>query len=183
VAGRKEAGSDASIVQAAYPVAELDRVCADSDAWMARLKAVVGSVRALRSEMSLSPAERMPLLTTGDASFITQAAPILKALGKLSEVQVLDEAAFAQATAMAPVSVQGDTRLALHVEIDVAAEQERLAKEIKRLEGEIAKAQAKLGNESFVARAPAAVVDQEKQRVAEFTAALERVRGQHARLA
>jgi valyl-tRNA synthetase len=183
VAGRKEPGSDDSIVQAAYPVADLERVCADSDAWMARLKAMVGSVRALRSEMGLSPAERMPLLTTGDADFITQAAPILKALGKLAEVQVLDEAAFAQATAMAPVSVQGEARLALHVEIDLAAEQERLAKEIKRLEGEIAKAQAKLGNESFVARAPAAVVDQEKQRVTEFTAALARVRDQHARLA
>ena len=124
----------------------------------------------------------MPLLTTGDAAFITQAAPILKALGKLGEVQVLDDAAFAAGTAMAPVAVQGDTRLALHVEIDVAAEKERLGKEIKRLEGEIAKAQAKLGNESFVARAPAAVVEQEKQRVADFSAALTRVKDQFQRL-
>jgi len=182
VAGRKTAGSDESLVTAAYPRADLGRVCAESDAWMGKLKALVGSVRALRSEMALSPAERVPLLTTGDAAFVAQAAPILKALGKLAEVQVLDDAAFAAATTMAPVSVQGETRLALHVEIDVAAEQERLGKEIKRLEGEITKAQAKLGNESFVARAPAAVVEQEKARVAEFSAALERVRGQLARL-
>ncbi len=182
VAGRKEVGSDATIVVAPYPQAELDRVCADSDAWMGKLKALVGSVRALRSEMALSPAERVPLLTTGDAAFITQAAPIVKALGKLAEVQVLDEAAFAAATASAPVSVQGETRLALHVEIDVAAEKERLGKEIKRLEGEIAKAEAKLGNESFVARAPAAVVEQEKARMADFGAALERVRTQFTRL-
>jgi valyl-tRNA synthetase len=182
VAGRKEPGSDATIVVAPYPQAELDRVCADSDAWMGKLKALVGSVRALRSEMALSPAERVPLLTTGDAAFITQAAPIVKALGKLAEVQVLDEAAFAAATASAPVSVQGETRLALHVEIDVAAERERLGKEIKRLEGEIAKAEAKLGNESFVARAPAAVVEQEKARMADFGTALERVRTQFTRL-
>jgi valyl-tRNA synthetase len=80
------------------------------------------------------------------------------------------------------VAVQGDARLALHVEIDVAAEKERLTKEIKRLEGEIVKAQAKLGNESFVARAPAAVVEQEKQRMADFGATLERVQQQFNRL-
>ena len=182
VAGRKAAGSDDTIVVAAYPQADLSKVCAESDAWMAKLKAMVGTARNLRAEMSLSPAERVPLLTTGDAEFVTKAAPILKALGKLSEVKVLDEAAFAEATAMAPVAVQGDARLALHVEIDVEAEKARLSKEVARLEGEIAKANAKLGNESFVARAPAAVVEQEKARVADFGATLARVKEQLQRL-
>ncbi|MEJ5897425.1 valine--tRNA ligase [Aquabacterium sp. G14] len=182
VAGRKAADSDDTIVVAPYPQAELSKICGESDAWMAKLKAIVGTTRNLRSEMNLSPAERMPLLVTGDAEFIAQAAPVLKALGKLSEVKLLDELAFAEATALAPVAVQGDARLALHVEIDVAAEKERLTKEIKRLEGEIAKAQAKLGNESFVARAPAAVVEQEKQRLADFGATLERVQQQFNRL-
>ncbi|AWI54239.1 valine--tRNA ligase [Aquabacterium olei] len=182
VAGRKQADSDASIVVAPYPVADLGRVDPAADAWVARLKAVVGSVRNLRGEMKLSPAERVPLLTTGDADFIRQAGAILKALGKLGEVQVLDEAAFVAATTMAPVAVQGEARLALHVEIDVAAEKERLSKEITRLQGEIAKAEAKLGNEGFVARAPAAVVEQEKQRVADFSAALARVKDQFQRL-
>jgi valyl-tRNA synthetase len=68
------------------------------------------------------------------------------------------------------------------VEIDVAAETERLNKEIKRLEAELAKATGKLSNDSFVARAPADVVAQERQRIADFTAALERLRNQLARL-
>ncbi|MGQ0595754.1 valine--tRNA ligase [Aquabacterium sp.] len=182
VAGRKQAGSDDSIVLAPYPVPDLSRVCAESDAWVGKLKALVGTARNLRGEMNLSPAERVPMLTTGDAEFITKAAPILKALGKLSEVKVMDEAAFAEATSMAPVAVQGEARLALHVEIDVEAEKVRLSKEITRLEGEITKANAKLGNESFVARAPAAVVEQEKQRVTEFTTTLERVKTQFQRL-
>ncbi|NML13979.1 valine--tRNA ligase [Azohydromonas caseinilytica] len=183
VAGRKVAGDGQSLVTAAYPRPQLERVDPQADAWVAKLKALVGSCRNLRGEMNLSPAERVPLYTFGDEGFVNVAAPVLKALAKVSEVRVFaDEAAFAQATQMAPVAVQGEIRLALHVEIDVAAERARLSKEVARLEGEIAKANAKLGNESFVARAPAAVVAQERQRVADFSQNLERLQQQLARL-
>jgi valyl-tRNA synthetase len=133
--------------------------------------------------MSLSPDKRVPLLALGDAAFVQAATPLLKALAKLSDVQVLtDEAAYAQATLNAPVVEFGGTRLALHVEIDVAAETERLRKEIARLDGEITKGIAKLANESFVARAPAAVVAQEQARMAEYTATRDRLQAQSQRL-
>jgi len=183
VAGRKAAGSDASIVAAAYPVAALERVDAQADAWVAQLKQLVGAARNLRGEMNLSPAERVPLLVIGERAFLEQAAPVIKALAKLSEVRLIDdEATFAEATQMAPVAVQGAARLALVVQIDVAAERVRLDKEVTRLQGEIAKAQAKLGNESFVARAPEAVVAQERQRVADFEATLSKLQAQRVRL-
>ena len=54
----------------AYPKAQLERIDAEADAWVAQLKAMVGLCRNLRSEMSLSPAERVPLLTRGDGEFI-----------------------------------------------------------------------------------------------------------------
>ena len=116
-------------------------------------------------------------------SFVNDAAPLLKALAKLSEVRVLgDEAAFAAATAAAPVAVQGEARLALQVTIDVAAEQARLAKEIARIDTEVGKAEGKLANDSFVARAPAAVVAQERQRLEDFRRTLDRLRDQAQRL-
>ncbi len=181
-AGRKADG--ASIVTAAYPKAQLDRVDASADAWVAKLKSVVGTCRTLRSEMGLSPAARVPLYVIGDATFVERATPLLMALAKLSEVRRFEaDAQFADATRSAAVAVAGESRLALHVEVDVAAETGRLGKEISRLQGEIDKALAKLGNGSFVARAPAAVVSQEQQRVADFTAAVARLQDQMARLA
>ena len=183
VAGRKAAGSSDSIVTAAYPVAEPERIDPSADACMAKLKDLVGACRGLRGEMNLSPSDRVPLVVIGDTEFVTQAAPLLKALAKLGDVQVLsDEAAFAEATALAPVAVQGEARLALKVEIDIAAERERLGKEIRRIEAEVSKAEGKLGNESFVARAPEAVVAQERQRLVEFARTLEGLRGQLAKL-
>ena len=176
IAGRK---THDSIMLAAYPRAEEYKIDAASEAKVERLKALAYATRNLRGEMNVSPALRMPLLVAGGGAEISEFAAILQALGKLSEVQIVDDM---PADAMAPVAVVGETRLMLKVEIDVAAERVRLAKEIEKLEKQIASAQGKLSNESFVARAPAAVIEQEKQRVADFTATLEQLKPQLAKL-
>ena len=184
VAGRlPKEPSSGGVSVAPYPVAQPERIDKGALLWMERLKAVVGACRALRSEMNLSPAQRVPLLVQGDPQFLSDIGKLLQALARIGEVRSLDtDAAFAQATATSPVSVVGDLRFALHVEIDVAAERERLGKEINRLQGEIAKGENKLGNEGFVARAPAAVVEQERARLADFKQALDRLAGQLERL-
>ncbi|HLD08781.1 MAG TPA: valine--tRNA ligase, partial [Methylophilaceae bacterium] len=123
-------------------------------------------------------AQRVPLIATGDAEKLQAYAPHLKALAKLADVEIVAELPEADA----PVALAGGFKLMLKIEIDIAAEKQRLGKEIERLQGEITKAQAKLGNASFVERAPAAVVEQEKARVAEFTASIEKLQAQFSRL-
>jgi valyl-tRNA synthetase len=126
------------------------------------------------------PAQRMPLVASGNAERLRKFAPYIAGLAKLSEVQVVDEIGGEE---LAPVAIVGEQRLMLKVEIDIAAERERITKEIARIEGEIVKANAKLANESFVARAPAAVVAQEKDRLANFSATVDKLKPQLAKLA
>jgi valyl-tRNA synthetase len=179
------AGKDGpSISIAPYPEMNPANLSAEGEAWMARLKAVVAACRNLRGEMNVPPSTRLPAYVVGDAAFIREAAPLLQALAKLSEVKVFDdEAAWAAAAQSAPVAVVGDTRLCLFMEIDVAAEKARLTKEVARLQGEVSKASGKLANEAFVAKAPPAVIEQERKRIADFTAALQKTQAQLERLA
>ena len=176
LAGRK---THESIMLAAFPQAQPEKTDPASETEIQALKDMAYACRNLRGEMNLSPAQKVPLIASGHAAQLTAFAPYLKALAKLSEVSIVDQL---PEDANAPVAVAGETRLLLKVEIDIAAEKERLTKEIARLENEITKAEAKLGNESFVARAPAQVVEQEKKRLADFRATVEKLRPQLARL-
>jgi len=161
-----------------YPKSQPQKIDAASDAWVALLKQAVDACRSLRGEMNISPAQRVPLIAAGNLDELQDFAPYLKALAKLSDVEVVAELPEADA----PVALAGDFKLMLKIEIDVAAEKERLGKEIGRLQGEVTKAQAKLGNAGFVERAPAAVVEQEKERLSGFSATLEKLEAQLAKL-
>ena len=189
VAGRLPADANqASVSISAYPVSQPERIDEKAEAHVARLKSLVDACRNLRGEMNVSPATRMPLFalasSAADVAFMQSAAPVLQALAKLSEVKVFDDAtAWGSAAQDAPVAVVGELRLCLFIEIDVAAEKVRLGKEADRLQNEITKAHGKLSNEAFVAKAPPAVIEQEKKRVAEFTATLAKVQDQLQRLA
>ena len=179
LAGKGGAGQ--SIMTQAYPLPNEAAIDAAAEAWMGELKGMTDAARNLRGEMKLSPSVRVPLIVEAsgdDKARMAAFAPYIQMLGKLSEVQIVD----ALPESPAAVSVVGTTKLMLKVEIDVKAERERLSKEIARLEGEIAKANGKLSSESFVARAPAAVVAQEKERVASFGATLAKMQEQLAKL-
>jgi valyl-tRNA synthetase len=177
----------ATIALAPYPVAQDDKRDPAADEEMARLKRIVSACRNLRSEMGLPPSTRpeVEVLASADGTsaafeaFVARNAARIAGLVKAGSVAVVA----VPTNADAPVAMVDETRVMVVVQVDPVAERERIGKEIARLEGEIAKAEGKLRNESFVARAPAAVVEQERARLAGFAATLEKLRPQHARLA
>ena len=171
------------IGMAAYPQSQPEKIDPQAEAHVAKLKTLVDACRNLRGEMKVSPATRLPLLVVGDSDFINAVAPVLKSLAKLSEVRVFAlEAEWVTAAEAAPVAVVGEARVCLYMEVDAAAERARLTKEAARLEGELVKVQAKLANETFVAKVPPAVLEQERKRLKEFTATLQKIREQLVRL-
>ncbi|MDH4285474.1 MAG: valine--tRNA ligase, partial [Gallionellaceae bacterium] len=129
VAGR----SGESVMLQSYPRADMARIDENALAQIGLLQQMITACRSLRSEMNLSPAQKAPLLAAGNAEILTVFAPYLKSLAKLSEVSIMYELPSADA----PVALAGGFRLMLKVEVDAAAERERLDKEITRLSGEI----------------------------------------------
>jgi len=167
-----------TVMLARWPQPQPERIDEAAEQAVAALKVLTNAARNLRSEMGLNPGQRVPGFVQAGPE-VASHLPYLQALARLSEVKLVATLPDAQS----PVAVTGSGKVMLHVEIDRAAERERLAKEAARLDGEIAKAEAKLGNASFVERAPANVVEQEKKRLADFRAKLDDIRAQLARLA
>jgi valyl-tRNA synthetase len=167
-----------SVMLAPYPQAQAEKTDRAAEAEVAELKRLTDACRNLRGQMNLPPGQRIPLLAVGDSGRLNLFLPYMRALARLSETAVVD----ALPDTEAPTAVVGDTRLMLHIKVDVAGEIARLEKEIARISGEVAKARTKLGNSGFVERAPAAVVAQERERLASFEATLEQLREQLERL-
>ena len=155
------------------------------------LKQVVSALRRIRSELGVSPARQVRLLLQdGDADDRARAQRFdaqLKFLSRVEGIEWLDEGADAPASAAGVIGGGGSKpalRLYVPLEglVDLGAERTRLDKELKRVEGELAKSTAKLASETFVANAPGPVVAQERQRLADWTAQRDALAAQRARL-
>jgi valyl-tRNA synthetase len=174
-----------TIMHAAYPQAEEFAADTEAERTVAWIQKFVLGIRQIRGEMDISPGRRLPALLQNasptDLVFAQQQRSLIERLAGLESVLVLADGASAPESAIALV---GDLIVLVPLAglIDPAAESERLGKRITKTQSELGKARGKLENNNFVYNAPAEVVAQQRERVAQFEGDLARLEQQLARV-
>ncbi|WP_288130642.1 valine--tRNA ligase [Microbulbifer sp.] len=164
-----------------YPEADQDRIDENAEAAIAWLKGVIEGARNIRGEMNISPAKKIPLILRNgseqDENLLNQTRSLLTKLASLESIDWLEKGAEAPASSTALV---GDLELLVPMAglIDVAAESTRLQKEIDKLGKELQRVEGKLNNPKFVDKAPEAVVNKEKDKLADMQSARGRLQQQ-----
>jgi len=166
-----------TIMLAPYPKSQPEKIEEKAEKEVALAKEVVNAARNLRSEMKVSPKERTPLYITGKPSLATLVA--LQALVRPDPLHVVEQLPQSDA----PTAVVGEHRLMVEVAIDAAAEGQRLTKEISKLQRDVTMGEEKLANPSFAAKAPPAVVEQHRKRLADQKETIRKLQEQLQKLA
>ncbi len=170
-----------SIMLRSYPQADDNKTNPNAEAEIAWLKQVILGVRRIRAEMDIAPSKQLSILCQNgseeDQQRLVGNDNFLKSLARLASITWLESEQTAPESAAA---LAGDMQILIPLAglIDKAAEWHRLSKEIDKINKELAKCENKLNNPNFVERAPAAVLEQEQQRLADYSGALEQLQGQ-----
>ena len=179
-------GQDASIMLQAFPESTDMPTNDAAEAQTEWLKAVITGIRTIRGEANIKPSQEIPLLLQGgeakDRDNATQAENMLARLANVTSIEWLGDDAEPPLNALSLVS-ELKVMVPLAGLIDLGAERARIGKEVGKAQQELEKIEKKLGNESFVAKAPEAVVAKERNRAAELKGTLETLEGQLQALA
>ncbi|EJL6603544.1 valine--tRNA ligase [Vibrio cholerae] len=166
-----------------YDAANFNQEALDDIEWV---KAFITSIRNLRAEYDINPGKPLEVMLKAaneqDAARIEANKPVLVSLAKLESIRVLADG---EATPACATALVGKSELMMPMAglIDKDAELDRLAKEIAKTQGEIARIEGKLGNEGFVAKAPEAVITKEREKLAGYQEALVKLEQQKATIA
>ncbi|WP_153559266.1 valine--tRNA ligase [Roseimaritima sediminicola] len=177
------APAPAFIMQAAWPESVAEHRDETIEQQFARFQAVLGAIREIRSRQNIPPRETVPFAVRCDAASADLLRPMQDYFAAMAHAQATlfgEAQAFETGVQVAIAGLDMDVYLDLEKFIDVEAELKRLGKLEERLEKQIGGKRNKLANESFVARAPEAIVQQERDSLAELEQQLEEV---HANIA
>ena len=175
-----------TIMLAQYPVANPERVNEQAEADMQWLQGLIGAVRNIRGEMGLGNARLLPVLlqntTEAEKAQITRIEPLFKALAKVESITFLADA---EQPPLSSSSVVGHVSVFVPMKglIDPKAELGRLQKDFDKVQKQHDQIATKLGNEGFVAKAPVAVVEGEKVKLAEFADQLAKIKANMEQIA
>ena len=168
-----------TIMTAAYPVADTAKINDQAEADMQWLQGLIGAVRNIRGEMGLGNARLLPVLlqntTESEKAQIARIEPLVKALAKVESITFLTDA---EQPPLSSSSVVGHVSVFVPMKglIDPKAELGRLQKDLDKVQKQHDQIAGKLSNEGFVAKAPAAVVEGEKVKLAEFAEQLAKIK-------
>ncbi|HDZ9389174.1 TPA: valine--tRNA ligase [Vibrio cholerae] len=166
-----------------YDAVNFNQEALDDIEWV---KAFITSIRNLRAEYDINPGKPLEVMLKAaneqDAARIEANKQVLVSLAKLESIRVLADG---EATPACATALVGKSELMIPMAglIDKDAELDRLAKEIAKTQGEIARIEGKLGNEGFVAKAPEAVITKEREKLAGYQEALVKLEQQKATIA
>ncbi|MBM7063619.1 valine--tRNA ligase [Neisseria elongata] len=167
-----------SIMLAAYPKADPEKIVPAVFDQMAQLQDLISAVRNLRGEMGIQPNVKAPLFveSADDLAGYLKYLPMMTRLTEAQQVAALPE------SEDAPVAVCNGARLMLKVEIDKAAETARLSKEAEKLQKALDKLNAKLSKPGYTEKAPVHLVEKDKADLAELEDKMAKVQNQLAKL-
>ena len=154
-----------SITLEKFPTSREEKIDDHSIEWVSTLKKLIDNVRSLRSEMNISPANKIPLALSGNKKELEEYLPYLIGLAKLSDAEITSDLPNKDA----PVAIINDYKIMLNIKVDKEAEAIRLKKEIEKVDIDLNKAGIKLSNENFVSKAPKEIIKQEKERLSKFS--------------
>ena len=178
--------SGETIMLAQYPVANPERVNEQAEADMQWLQGLIGAVRNIRGEMGLGNARLLPVLlqntTEAEKAQITRIEALFKALAKVESITFLADG---EQPPLSSSSVVGHVSVFVPMKglIDPKAELGRLQKDLDKVQKQHDVIAGKLSNEGFVAKAPAAVVEGEKAKLAEFADQLVKIKANMEQIA
>ena len=175
-----------TIMTQPFPVSDAEKINRDAEAELEWVKTFIMGVRRIRSEMNIAPGKPLPILLQNcqplDKQRFDNNQDFLHSLARLETVTILDDSDSAPESATALV---GEMKLLIPMAglIDKDAEQARLKKEMAKIDGNLQKSLAKLNNPSFVDKAPEAVINKERARVAEMESAIKQLQEQADKIA
>jgi valyl-tRNA synthetase len=166
-----------SIALASYPQADPQQMSAEAETEMAILQDLIVAVRNVRAELKVEPKVKVPVEIHAQPEIRQMIEANRGSLERLANVESISfiDAAIPQA-ANVRSTARFDVRVVYEQKIDVAAERERLTKELEKLEKERSNAERQLGNQNFLAKAPAHVVEGLKKRAGEVDVLLEKAK-------
>lgn len=175
-----------SIMLAAYPVYQAELVDETAQADLEWLKAVITAIRNVRGEMNIAPSKPLAVLLRNlnaeELRRLEQNRNFLLVMAKLDSLEVLAVDAKAPASAAQMIGSM-DLLIPMAGLIDKAAELGRIAKQLEKTQQELSRVAGKLNNEGFVAKAPEAVLEKERAKLAELEQALAKLQAQQAEIA